>query len=67
MPNLAGANERTSFDEVGKIASGCSGGCSCYCHVVPGAQTTFEAFRAFLEYAQESLLLPCVDLAMQAV
>ena len=67
MPNLAGANECTSFDEVGEIAGRCSGRCPRDGHVVAGAQTTLEALGAFLEHSQESSFLSCVDLAMQAV
>lgn len=67
MPKLAGANERTFFDEVGEIAGGCSRRCPRDRDVVPRTEATFEATGAFLEHAQESLLLPCVDLAMQAI
>jgi hypothetical protein len=67
VPEFAGANERTLRNEVGEIAGRRSRRCPGNRDVVPCAETSFKTFGAFSEHTQESLLLPGVDIATQAI
>jgi hypothetical protein len=67
IATLTGADQRALLDKIGQIAGRGGKGSPRNCPVISRTQPALKPIRPFAEQAKQSLFLPFVDLAAQAI